>query len=69
MTANRAEIPEHSLASLGLEASQVGLSGAATQVVKTYARPKREAGQKMEGQTPEQSAEAIVRFLQSRQLV
>lgn len=69
MKANRTEIPEVSLSAIGVDPSLVGQAGAATQVAKTYARAKRETGQKLEGLGADDAAKAIVEFLQSRQLV
>jgi electron transfer flavoprotein beta subunit len=68
MAAKKKPVETWSLADLGVEASQVGLDAAYTQVLAAEARPPRTAGEivKDEGGS---GAKALVDFLASKKFV
>jgi len=69
MGAKRKEIQNLSLADLGVDPSDVGLQGAATQVLGATARPERVAGEVMRPDSPEDAAIAIADFLQAGKFI
>lgn len=69
MKANRTEIPSIALSELGLSESQVGKAGANNVIQKTFPRPARPVGKKLEGLSGEDAANAIVTYLKEQKFV
>ncbi|MFP4458109.1 MAG: electron transfer flavoprotein subunit beta/FixA family protein [Candidatus Zixiibacteriota bacterium] len=68
MKAKKAEITKLTLDDLGLEPDNVGLSGSPTRVVKIFSPPKKEDGEKWEGE-PTELATKLIDTLQADGLI
>jgi len=63
MKAKKKPLEEKTPADLGLDSSQVGVSGSKAKIVKMTPPPARKPGQIVEGETPEEKAAALVKLL------
>ncbi|MDQ3706361.1 MAG: electron transfer flavoprotein subunit beta/FixA family protein [Chloroflexota bacterium] len=69
MKAKKKEIANHNVASLGIDASEVGLSGARSQVTGTERPQTARANQVLKAEDPAATAAAIADFLESKKLI
>ncbi len=69
MKANRTEIPVWDAASLGLSADKVGLKGSPTMVAKTWRKPKKEGGIKVDGSDPQAAVSQLIDFLRQQKVM
>ena len=69
MKANRTEIPFVSLADLGLSPQQVGPEGSPTRLSKTWRKPKKEGGIKIEGSDAEAAVARLMGYLKEQKVV
>jgi electron transfer flavoprotein beta subunit len=69
MKANRTEIPVVDLAGLGLTMDQVGQQASPTQVEKTWRKPKKEGGVKVDGSDPQVAVGQLMSFLKEQKIV
>lgn len=63
MKAKKKPLAEKSLADLGVDPSTVGKAGAKAKIVEMTPPPARKAGRIIEGETPQEKAAALARFL------
>lgn len=59
MKAKKKELKPIDLATLGLEASEVGEAGSKTRIIEMFLPPERKAGKIIEGEVPEASKELV----------
>lgn len=69
MKAKKKEIATHNVTSLGIDASEVGLPGAKTQVTGTERPQTARANQVLKVEDPATTAAAIADFLESKKLI
>ncbi|MGQ9676768.1 MAG: electron transfer flavoprotein subunit beta/FixA family protein [Chloroflexota bacterium] len=69
MQAKKTEITVWSLADLGVSSSQVGAAGARTKLVSFSAAKARQAGELVQGLTPEEAAVCIADFLTKSKVI
>ncbi|HYP18855.1 MAG TPA: electron transfer flavoprotein subunit beta/FixA family protein [Chloroflexia bacterium] len=69
MKAKKKEIASHNVSSLGIDASEVGLPGARTQVTGTERPQTARANQVLKAEDPAATAAAIADFLESKKLI
>ncbi len=69
MKANRTEIPTHDAAAIGLPTDQAGANGSTTVTLKTWRRPKKEGGKKIDGADPQVAVNELIGFLRERKVI
>ena len=69
MKAKKKEVATHDLGSLGIDASEVGLAGAKTQVTGTERPQTARANQVLKVEDPAATAAAIADFLETKKLI
>lgn len=69
MKANRTEIPTVDRAGLGVAEDRVGANGALTQVEKTWRKPKKEGGVKVDGSDPQVAVSQLIGFLKEQKVM
>lgn len=69
MKANRTEIPEYNLETLGLTPDEVGIKGSPTFVSKAFRPEARQAGELIRAATAEEAAKALVEKLKQEKIL
>jgi electron transfer flavoprotein beta subunit len=69
MKANRTQIPEATMESLGLDPSQVGIKGSPTFVSKAFRPPIREAGEMITAADAKEAADVLVAKLKESKVL
>jgi len=69
MKANRTEIPTITMADLGLTADKVGYQGSPTTVSKTWQKPKKQGGLKVDGSNPDVAVQQLIGFLKEQKVL
>jgi electron transfer flavoprotein alpha/beta subunit len=69
MKANRTEIPIVTMADLGLSAEKVGYQGSPTTISKSWKKPKKQGGVKIDGSNPDAAVQQLIGFLKEQKVL
>ncbi len=69
MKANRMDIPTLTAADLGLAPESVGPAASPTHVLKTWRKPRKEGGTRIDGSDPAVAVKELVGFLQAQKVL
>jgi electron transfer flavoprotein beta subunit len=69
MRAKKAEVAVWTAADIGADPAEIGLNGSPTAVAKIFSPPRREGGERIEGETAPDKARALVEKLKELQVI